>query len=338
MLGERRVLDIKSIRPIDAAIAGILALILIIGTVLGVSIYRQSHSVRETTPVSRALDDLISQVKKDPNNIVLRMNLAQTLAIAGRERESIEQYQAVLKVKEDYPPALAGLGFIALRKQDWETGEKYYRKIIELREGSVNTEMDNSLEVAYFYLGTALMEQKEYEEAAVNLTKALRIRGDASDTHYALAICFRELENPRKYKAALETALTFDPKMPEANYDYAQLLLEEGDIASAAEHLRTSADAAPKDDRPADALAKLGSAEGRLSKAKQLAKKDIKQALVQARVAVALAPKDTDGMLLLASLYEKDHNPDLARGVYRQIISLDPLNEDANAGLERVGR
>lgn len=328
---------LKSIRTIDAIIAGMAVLVLVLAVAIGVSVFQQRRQVVTTTPVARAIDDLIARVRKDPNNVELRMNLAQSLSMAGRDREAIKQYEAILKVKKSYAPALSGLGFIALKSQDWETGERYYRRIVELREGEVDPDRDAVLETSYFYLGTALMEQEQYEEAASNFMKALRIRRDASDTHYALAVCFREIDNPKKYKSSLENAMLFDPKMPEANYDYALLIIGEGDLAAGAEHLRIAADAAPKYERPPKALEQFGNAEDRFAKARSLASTDVKRALIEIRIAAALDPSE-EKLLFLASLYEKDNNKELAEQVYRMVLELDPLDKDAKSGLERVSK
>ena len=78
----------------------------------------------------------------------------------------------------------------------------------------------------------------------------MRIRPDASDTHYILSVAYARLDSPGKSREELNVALAFDPTMPEANYDIGQLLLKEGKIADAAEHFRLSADKAPGVDKP----------------------------------------------------------------------------------------
>ena len=69
------------------------------------------------------------------------------------------------------------------------------------------------------------------------------------------------------YEEYLLYTLQFDPNMPEANYDYGMLLLAKKDMAGAAEHFRTSADAAPDVDKPQIELEKLGTSEERLAAA-----------------------------------------------------------------------
>lgn len=328
-------LDLKSVRPLDAAIAVIAALVLGLGLYLGVSVWSHRQAVEEATPASREIDSLITAVKKDPNNIDERMKLAQAFAVAGRDKDAVQQYKAVLTVAKDYTPALSGLGFIALKQKQYTTGERYFRRVVDLLEGKVSAGKDAQLETAYFYLGTALLEQKQYEEAAANFKAALRIRRDASDTHYALAVCFRELDSMEAYRESLENALMFDPKMPEANYDLGMLLLEK-DEADAAEHFRTSLDAAPNAPLPREAIAKLGDAQKRLASAKRLAKTDPKKALSEARVAAAVDPRSIEALVLCGDLWIAQGNTERAEGAYRKALVVDPDNKAAKAGLEQV--
>jgi len=180
-------------------------------------------------------------------------------------------------------------------------------------------------------------EQKKYEEAAGYLKAALRLKRDAADTSYALAVCYKALGIDDGYRDTLLYTLTFDPKMPEANYDYGQLLLEDGDTAGAAEHFRLSADAAPTQDKPLDALMKLGSASKRLSEAQTLKSTDPAKALVEARIAAALDPESVTAALLVAELYEANKLPDEAREAYGAVLRIDPGNETATDALKRMG-
>jgi tetratricopeptide (TPR) repeat protein len=180
------------------------------------------------------------------------------------------------------------------------------------------------------------MEQKKYEEAVGFFKAALRLRRDASDTHYALAFTYRQLGEKDGYKEELKAALIFDPSMPEANYDMGNVLLSEGDVAGAAEHFRRAADAAPNVAKPRIALSKLGSAREHLAKAKALEATDAKSALAEARIASALNPRSVEAALLVAKLYEKAGKRQDATDAYQKVIEIDPGNEDATKGLKRT--
>jgi Flp pilus assembly protein TadD len=331
------VIDLKRVRPLDAAIAAVLAVVLVLGGYLGYSVWAGNRRLQDSTIVSRGLSDLIAAVRQNPDDLALRMKLAQAFAVAGRRNDAVKQYEQILEVREDYAPALAGLGTIALREKQWRTAEGYYRKALEIFQQSPGAASVPAVEQAHFYLATALMEQKEYEEAAANFKEAARLKRDSSTTHYLLAVCLREMGLDEAYREALGNALLFDPKHPEANYDYGMILLAQGDEATAAEHFRTSADAAPNVAFPRDALAGLGTAEQRLAAARGLAASDPGQAIVEARVAVALEPRSVSTLMMLADLYAEAGNAEKARDLYKRTLLVDPENDAAKAGLERVG-
>ncbi len=327
---------VRNIRPLDAVIAAIAVVVLVLGAYLGYSVWAQGRQIVDSTPAARAVAAVEARVRKNPNDIDARMQLAQALAVAGRDKDAVVQYEAALKISKDFAPAISGIGFLALQRKQFAEGETYFRRVIAILEPKHKSGPDAQLEIAYFYLGTALMEQKEYEEAANYYKKAILLRRDASDTHYALAFTYSKLGSDSKYREELENTLLFDPKMPEANYDYALLLLKDGDKAGAAEHLRTSIAAAPNVDLPQDALDELGPFSDRLAAAKTKAAKDPKAALIEARIAVALEPQNVEALILLGDLAVKTGAKKHAAEMYQRVLVIEPNNASAKAGLEKV--
>ncbi len=329
-------LDLKRVRPLDAVIIAVAALVIILGAYLGYSVWASKRALVASTPAARAIADLEAKVRANPNDLPTRMNLAQAYAVGARDNDAVAQYKAILSVNKDYVPALSGLGFIALKQKQYKTGENYYRKIIELLAGDDSKGAETALEIAHHYLGISLMEQKRYEEAAGELKQALRYRRDASDTHYALAVTLRELGLEDGYRDSLQNALLFDPKMPEANYDYGNLLLKDGKKADAAEYFRRSADAAPAVDLPVKALEKLGPFSDRLAEAKKYLKSEPAKALEAGRIAAAIDPRSVEASLLVARTYEELKQNQRAVAWYKRVLALEPDNASAKAGLKRV--
>ena len=311
--------------------------VLIVGAYLGYLVWSNNRSLLTGSPASREIQAFSEKLKKNPNDVETRMRLAQALSVAGRGPEAIAQYQQVLKVNKDWVPALSGIGFEMMKLKDWKGGKEYFAKVIALTEGKApQMSGASSLEIAYYYSGIAMMEQKDYAGAAGYLKRALQMRRDASDTAYALAICYNKLGIEDGYRQMLLYTLQFDPKMPEANYDYGMLLLKDGDIAGAAEHLRTSTTAAPYKKEPQDQLAKLGTAPARLASANSLASTDASAALAQARIAAALDPQSVDSLMLVAKLWEQLKDRTKAADAYSKVLIIDPGNATATAGLKRV--
>jgi tetratricopeptide (TPR) repeat protein len=328
---------LKRVRPLDAAIVLVGAAILIVGAYFGYSIWANSQSLRTSSPANREIDGLLQTLKKKPNDVETRMRLAQALSVAGRSRDAVEQYEQVLKLNKEWVPALSGIGFELMKQKDWKGGEEYFKKVIALTEGKNPIASGGSSgEIANYYVGIARMEQRDYSGAAGYLKEALRMRRDASDTAYALSVCYQKLDIPDGQREMLLYTLQFDPNMPEANYDYALILLKDGKIAPAAEHLRTSTDRAPYKAEPKAELAKLGTASGRLAAANKLASTDASAALSEARIAFALDPESVDSLVLVGNLYEKLKKKTKATEAYQKVLVIDPGNKLAIAGLKRV--
>lgn len=328
--------NLKSIRPLDAAIAAAAVALVAVSAYLGVSVWSHNRSVEKSAPLSRAVEELRGLIRKNPNDIDLRMQLAQAFTAAGRDSEAQAQYEQILKLSKNHVAAITGLGFIAAKQRDWPGAEEYFRRAVSIMEAQPTARMSKQFETANYYLGTALLEQKKYEDAVGYFKEALRVNRSASDTHFLLAHAYQGLEADEEYKAELEYALAFDPLMPEANYEYGKVLLEEGDVAGAAQHFRVAADKAPARPEPQEELDRLGSADERIEKAQSLADEDPEAALVEARVAVAIEPKGLRGLMLLGKLYEQTGDDAAAADAYKAVLAIDSDNADATSALKRV--
>lgn len=325
-------------RQLDVALKAVAALIAVVLLYLGYTAWDYHRRTRTTTIAARAVENLAEVVRSDPKNPGARILLAQALAAQGRLNEAVEQFQAALKIEEDNPAALEGLGMIAMRQQEWATAEGYWRRIIaSLRSGQFAA-ADQRLERAYYYLGVTLIKRRQYEDAVAYLKEALRIRRDASDTHYALSVAYRELDILDKARQELETALAFDPLLPEANYDLGRLLVEDGDLAGAAEAFRRSIDGAPGQPEPLAELEKLGPFEERLEKARSLLATDKKAALVEARIASALDPRDVEAARIKARLLQELGSVKDAADAWEKVLQLAPEDPEAVAALDQLSK
>lgn len=331
--------SLSTSKLLDYAVKSVLVILALAMVFFIYTVIRVNYEERNSTPAARAVKNLEGAVRKDPNNITARLRLADALSAAGRIREAAEQYNTVLTQSEDEPGALAGLAHIAMNEGEWRTAEGYWRRIVETLSSGQYANVDQRLEKAYYYLGSCLMEVKEYEEATTYLKEALRMRKDASDTYFLMAIAYREMGSKDKYKQNLQNALQFDPLLAEANYELGKVLLEEGDTASAAEKFRVSADNAPAERRePHDALAALGTAGEHLAKAQAAVKKgDAETALSEARIAQALDPDDVTSARIVAQMFEKQKMTVQARAAWERVLTLAPGDEEAITASKRLG-
>ncbi len=152
-----------------------------------------------------------------------------------------------------------------------------------------------------------------------------------------LPCAIARLGEPQGYEDYLLYTLQFDPKMPEANYDYGMLLLSKKDIAGAAEHFRTSADAAPGVDKPQDRAGQARQLRGpaRRSEAAQAhvtpPKRWLRRASRSRWIRSRLTrSRSSANCMRLRSCSSRP------RSSYRKLLVLDPGNAIATEGLKRV--
>jgi Flp pilus assembly protein TadD len=313
---------------------------LVIGALvfLAYTVYQGTQQTKAGSLAARAISNLEDEVKRNPDNADAHVLLGDAYRDTGRADDAIEQYQKALKLKADHPMALSGLALVAMQQEEWRTAEGYWQKAVDVLAKNQFASQDLRLEKAYFYYGTTLIKLGEYEDAVGFLKEALRIKRSDADTHYALAVAYRELGSKGNERSSLETALLFVPNMPEACYDLALLYLEDGDRAGAAELLRRSVDNAPGREEPLDKLLELGPFEERLEAAQSLVPTDPAAALVEARIAVAIEPTDADATRLVAQLLKQlAATPEEQRAAWERLLNVVPDDPEATEALAALG-
>jgi Flp pilus assembly protein TadD len=298
--------------------------VLVIGALLylGYTVWQGERQVRQGSLSSRAIENLKEMVRSNPENAEARVLLGDAYRDVGGYNDAIEQYNAALDLKKDHIGALSGLGLTAMATDEWMTASGYWETVIEALRDEPSATSNLALEKAYYYYGVTLIELAEYEDAVNYLKEALRIRRDDADTHYALSVAYGKLDSAANQEASLRNALAFVPSMPEANYDLALILLAKGDEAGAAELFRRSVDGAPYKTEPAEELAKLGPFETRWAKVQELLATDPAGALVEARIAIALDPKNVDAARTVARLLQQLGNTEDARTAWARVLEL----------------
>ena len=299
--------------------------------------YLSTRSAKEaSSPAARSVVNLSSIVRAQPNSAAARVKLAEALLADGREAEALTQYQAAIKIEPNNVGAMTGMGVIAMQRREFKTAEGYWLKLIDLLGGAEMASKDQRLEISYYYLGTTYVEMKQYPDAVRYLKEALRIRKDASDTHYMLSAAYSGLKLTEQAEQELKITLAFDPNNAQANFDMGVLSAKAGQEATAAELFRRSVDHAPSDKLalPEAELAKLGDSATHLALAKKLAATDSARAVIEARIAFALDPKSIDAVRIVARGYEQIGMKTEATAAWRSLLQLSPKDPEAVKAVE----
>lgn len=315
----------------------LVASVLGLGGLLGYTVWQGDRAERTATPAARAIRSLETVVKKSPNSAAARVRLGEALAAAGSLDAATEQFSTAIRLDKNHTGAYLDLGILAMQDKNYGPAEKYFDKVVELTQGTQFEAMNARREQALFHLGEIALDQKRFDDATGYFKGALRIRKDASDTYYLLAVSLRGMDEDAAALKQLEAAIAFDPNYPEAHYLWGVILLEQGDRINAATHLRKSVDLAPEQKQPAEALKKLGSADDALEQGRaQLADGKSQAALDSALLATVLEPDNSEATLFYVDVLMKRGEKAVAVKTLTQAIKDAPADKDLKARLTVV--
>jgi tetratricopeptide (TPR) repeat protein len=306
------------------------------GAFFGYTVYRDKVAAEDANPSMRVANAIRQQITKNPNDAVLRVRYGEALTAAGKTQQAIDQFNAALKINPKHTGALIDLGQVALAGKHLDEAAAYFQKVVDLTGSGDYSGVNDRREVALYQLGRIETHKKDYAKAIGFFKEALRIRGDASDTYYYLAIA---LDNAGQLDDAIKqllTATAFDPSFAQAQYYLGELYLRKGDKASASEHYRKAVSTDPEAPEPQRALAKLGSASELLTKARGLATTDLGAAIDAAVIACNVEPEDPAAWKLRAQLLLQNHDSQGALSAYEEALKIAPEDPEVKAAIAKL--
>jgi tetratricopeptide (TPR) repeat protein len=328
----------KASRPVPVDLylnLGVIALIIVIlgvGAYFAWSVYRDQQADFGSSAAGRLIGVLTPQIRKNPNDAVLRVRLGEAYGSLGKYQQAIEQLNAAIKIEPKHAGAYLDLGMIAMLTNNNATAERYFQKVISITEGADYAGLSQTREQAFYNLGRLMLEEKRYSEAAGFLKGALGIRRDASDTYYQLAHAYQELGDIDGAITQLETALQFDPGFAEAHFFLGELYQQKKDDVNASYQFKQAVDLAPGAEPPRQALDAYGPATDWIAKAKaNLANGDNSAAVNDILIARNLDPTSFDAAKLHGQIILQSGDIKGALAVYLEAAKLNPKDAEVQA-------
>ncbi|MDO8987764.1 MAG: tetratricopeptide repeat protein, partial [Coriobacteriia bacterium] len=255
----------------------------------------------------------------------------------GMYDEAMEQFANAIKIDPEHGGAYLDMGLVAMAQQKYSDAEGYFEKVIELSEGGQFQDVSDRREAALYNLGVIANSESRWEDAVGFLKGALRIRKDASDTYFHLALAYRGLDEGDKAIESMLVALAFDPNYAEARYELGRLYMDVSNEPSAAVEFRRAVDIAPNADPVIEVLASLGPVDDRVADARKAFKDgNAVSALGFATIAVAVEPTNVDALMVYGQAREDTGDLSGAIIVYRSVLDADPKNTTAAKALDRL--
>ena len=323
---------------LNLALALLVAVMLGAVVYFGYSVYRDRQANFATSAAGRLVGMLEGQVRKNPNDVILRVRLGEALGGMGKYSEATQQLNAALKIEPKHIGANLDLGLVAVAAKNPAAAESYFKKVVELTEGSQYSALSSSREIALYNLGLLANEKKRFDDAAGFFKAALVIRKDASDTYYHLGKALQGMGEIDGAIQQLEIGVKFDPGFAEAHYFLGQLYKQNKDDVNASYQFVRAAELAPEADPPREAVEAYGPAATWIEKArKSLAAGTTEDALNSILIARNLDKKSFEAAKLHGEILVKRASLKDALDVYREAAALDPKNAEVKAQIACSG-
>jgi len=285
-------------------------LVLVVGVLAFAGIYYQDQHVNSgPSMIDRQTTSAEQAVKKTPNNIGARLELAAAYRLNKRYDDALKQYDVILTADKANRFALLGRGSALMAKGDLKAAAAAYHKITDVESKGEFAGADPQLEEARYYLGSIALKQGNTKEAITELTAALRIVRTDSDALYLMGVARLKDGSTQLAIDSLKQALLFVPTgwcEP-----YSQLAVAYGKLGKTpqATYAGAMADFCLK--KPAVAKAALKT--------------------------LTTGPVAVDALLGLGLIEETGSNNAEAVSWYQKVLKVDRTNITAISALSRLG-
>lgn len=253
----------------------------------------------------------------DPNNSRVHYTLANALAEAGRLDDAQSQLEEAVRLDAKDPVLVKALGDFCLRRGKLDQAQQAYERALVI---------DPRYLPARIASGDVLVARKNLDGAIAEYKAALQIAPRATDPLVKIAILREKQGRWQEAAQFYRKALDADPKLGLASNNLAWLLLQHGQ--NPAEVLKLANETVehyPRNANFEDTLAWV-----------LRAHKESARALIAAKKAAALAPKDPQIMYHLGVLYQETGQAALAARSYRQALAITRAFDGANDAQVRL--
>jgi tetratricopeptide (TPR) repeat protein len=192
---------------------------------------------------------------RTPHHPRVHNALGCALSQAGRIDEAIAQFNEALRLDPNFPGAWANLGVANMQRGDSAAAVEQIHKAFSLSPHEFGAR-------TYFYLGSALLDVRRYDEARERFENALELRPDYHEARCNLGNALKALGRLAEAEAILRRTIADAPQYAAAWASLADVLEAAGRPADAAEAFERAlamyASTAPRDTFTAHLHVRLG--------------------------------------------------------------------------------
>lgn len=249
-----------------------------------------------------------AEVRKDPQNLNVRLQLAGAYQAANRNDDALAQYNAVLEVQPDHKTALLGRAQLLVQRGDTAGASRDFQAVIDGATGGEFSGLDVQLGQAYFGLAKIKLAAGDAKTALTLSQSAVKIMSTDADTLALVGSAYLATGDAKNAITYLRQAVMFVPtgwSDPYTTLAKAYTTAGQGEEAAWA-----------------SAMA-------------DLANKETDKAVTEL-TPLATGPAAADAQAGLGLAMEAKGDQAAAAVWYRKAVAADPNNYTATSGLARV--
>lgn len=285
---------------------GLAAVVLgVVGT--GVLYYLDRQS-KGPTLVERQISAAEKAVREKPDNVGVRLELADMYRAAQRPDDALNQYDEVLKAEAHQGTALLGRGEVLAEQGKDDEAASSFKEVIGKAGKSQFSGVDPQLEAAYYGLSSVRLKEGKAKQATQAVEKAVKIEPGDADAWYLLGRAALASGAAKRAVKALHEAVLFVPTGWCEPYESLSEAYAALGRKASMRYAKGMVDFCEK---------RLGDATRRL------------KPLTSGATAV-------DAMLGLGMVAEAESDRSGARHWYRRVLAADSGNFNARSGLKRL--
>ncbi|OGF64534.1 MAG: hypothetical protein A2Y62_06805 [Candidatus Fischerbacteria bacterium RBG_13_37_8] len=188
------------------------------------------------------LEDAMFQIRKSltaaPKTPYLWVMEGYINMALGQMHKAEKNFNAALKLEENYPSALNVLAFIAFRNENFPLAHNLYKKLEQLHPDFPYVKIKTALATLktvdhYRTIAQEALANRKYISAIESYKKAIVVYPTIWELHYDLASIFLELKDYKNAIVYLQLAVNLNPDNKQAKELLADLLYNTGDYAHA---------------------------------------------------------------------------------------------------------
>jgi len=209
--------QLKTNPPVDFTLKKVTGIEALLTDKTGIESFDKANALVEAGNYDEAIKMFQEFMAKYPEVYQTRLNIAAAYAKKGDTASAEQEYKIVLEKaipadglsKKDNTSAvraLSGLGELALKNGDFETGQKYFAQALQISPED---------EAAAYNVGEIFFSNQKLDEAVQYFQMAIKIKPTWSNPYYKIGLVYL---NKGDYPKALEYLKKFvemDPQNPE---------------------------------------------------------------------------------------------------------------------------